>query len=147
MNVWLGIDPGVNGAFCVWHYNRIKKYREARMGRWDNLDDLHNLRILSGKFPCAILEKINIWSNDIAVIKRQESLVVNYGQWLGYLFALGIPVKTVKPRTWQAFWGLDGNKKAHIVKANQLVNQTIINHDQAVALLLAEYGRRIWIKN
>lgn len=159
MSSVVGIDPGATGAL-VWLDAKDLKPR----GVWDCPQDDGELREL---VEC--LNWGDSWSTRprLAVVERQQympkggrmqggkstfSLGVNYGVWLGVLYAVGVEVITVPPAAWQRYvydsGGVGDPKERSIRRAKELFPDMplvpdgcrVERHGRADAALIALYG-------
>ena len=81
---------------------------------------------------------------------QSQPLLINFGVWLGFLIALGIPYRQVKPAAWQARFGLrhwaKEKKPGPLPLARSYWPAAPLEHladsGPAVGLLLAEMARR-----
>jgi hypothetical protein len=71
---------------------------------------------------------------------------MNYGLWQGILVALKIPFERVYPLKWQTAMSCrtGGNKNISKARAQELFPRIKVTHAIADALLIAEYGRRLY---
>lgn len=149
-----GIDVGLNGAVAVVdtatspftvELHDMPVLQESGSRRRDY--DVHAL--------VRLLRRLELTS---VFVERQQARPENprttflvgygYGVVLGVLGALGLPHQAVWPQTWQAamFRGTDGaTKNRSLLVARRLFPHVELRrHDEADALLLAEYGRRLF---
>jgi len=141
--VILGVDPGGSGAIaCI---------DDGGEPSWIKLDSTE----------ADIAHAVASWDAehvvDFAFIERVHSMPKqgvsssfkfgqSYGFLRGILVALSIPFEEVTPQTWQKSMGCmsKGNKNVTKARAQQLFPGVKITHANADALLIAEYGRRVW---
>lgn len=141
--VYIGIDPGVEGAIAILH-------------------PINNLRFTISFMPDGtidawkIISNIIIYENSIAYIEKvwkPSKLVRIAGILEGIMLSLDIPVYRVAPSTWRK--EILGNKNATKDDAIKfcMENFSDINllrtersrvpdHNLAEAILIAEYARR-----
>jgi len=139
---WIGIDPGASGAVAL-----VMPDSSARV--WDiHPAGLQQVRDLLSIFclQIAVEEQQAFRGRDGRVqgVASTFRLGREYGRILGYAQALGLDFHTVRPAVWKARMGLIGRGKAgSMALARDLFPGVVIRrHDQAEALLIAEYGRR-----
>jgi crossover junction endodeoxyribonuclease RuvC len=140
----LGIDPGANGAACVMTLSGavIQIIEFSRNTERDIADAVAEF---APQIRMAYLEKVH------AMPKQGVSSTFKFGNGFGFirgvLTALKIPFQEISPHTWQK--NMDcaskGNKNVTKSKAQQLFPDEKITHGKADAILIAEYGRRLYI--
>ena len=152
----VGIDPGVTGAIAL-----VQPQKPPEL--WD----LEVVSIGSTKqiSPQGLLEMLVAWGDVDAVVMEDNrsngnngalanfSMGMSMGIVTGVAATLYRPFHRVKPREWQAEFGL-GNiaridrKNAHRQRARELWPSMddslnlVKHHNRADALLIAEWGRR-----
>lgn len=155
MSSIVGIDPGATGALVWLDAKELKVH-----GIWDCPQD----NVEWGE----LVEYLN-WGTPprLAVVERQQympkggrvqggksafSLGVNYGVWLGVLYAVGVEVITVPPAAWQRYVygnGAVGDPKTRALRrAKELFPDMplvpdgcrVERHGRADAALIALYG-------
>jgi hypothetical protein len=163
--VWIGVDPGLQGAIAILAPDRIEVVPmpvvTAAKGR-----DQYNLQeiveLLDTEAACAGC------ANVLVTIEKQQPMPMDQGGTIanynrgrsmalveGICAALGMPYQLVAPRTWQGVLhrGTSGadTKQRSIMAAQRLFPRTSllrtprsrVPHDgMAEALLLARYGQR-----
>ena len=132
--IYLGIDPGINGAAVMLWGNDVFVY-EARTTK-DAYDALNLGQ--STKDILAVIEKVT----------RPTKLTRNAGEWVGLLTALGIPFKEIPPKKWQKHFGTfakERTRRKNQLKqiAQQLHPDIKWTHKTADAYLLAVYCREV----
>lgn len=155
-----GIDPGFTGAIATIEDGQgyvidmpiIKTVKKAKNGKTSTKSELDGVGVRS------FLEKEN--PSHVFIEKAQTMpdqgvassgrYMDSYGQIKGICIGLGLPYTLVHPRTWKKLIMHDmGKEKGEsIVRAKQLFPSVDLplkkDHGKADALLIAEYGRRIY---
>jgi len=136
----LGIDPGASGGIA-WISEDGTHVRAAKMP-----DTNHDLANILQEYPSrlAILERVS--SRPGQGVSSTFKFGTNFGLIQGVLSALVIPYELVTPTVWQKAMGClsKGDKNVTKAAAQRLFPSLKITHATADALLLAEYGRRVW---
>jgi len=173
MTTYVGIDPGLDGAFGViedehvygipiptfWYTLKSGKRRR----QYDHMAIRKILEVrkdaivtIEQQIPLPLVfEK----ANGIKQKQRATSLFTTgygFGVLMGLLAAIDITTKTVHPKTWQAAFFKRENGKTTKEQALEVVNVLFTNinlfaserstkeHDGIIdALLICEYGRRL----
>jgi hypothetical protein len=155
----IGIDPGAKGAFVTlvpignteprWGIAEIHHYG-ASSGWQNNISlaagALRQIHHKTGGLSVAILEQVHSRPRDGHV--GAFSFGQNYGQWLGMLYALQIPIILAPPDVWTAVMGLTLDKTEHRRRAATLWPsearrfRKVSDDGVADAALLALYGTR-----
>ena len=91
---FLGIDPGVSGAFAVLNYLG----EVACVGLWEDRDSFYKFENLKDIKSCA-LEKVGAMPGQ--GVCSMFTFGQNFGHWLGTLEILKIPYGLVTPQRWQ----------------------------------------------
>ena len=139
----LGIDTGYSG--CV-----VSLHRET--GEVDGLINLsetpHDIaefvRARSLSIDKAYLEKVGAMPRQ--GVSSTFKFGTSYGFCLGLLTSLLVPFEEVTPAKWQQVMKCrsGGDKKITKAAAQRLFPRMKVTHKNADALLIAEYGRRVW---
>ncbi len=158
-HVWIGIDPGLTGAFAIIRGREIQFF------------DMPTITVQGGKtkrneYDAAAIVSIlegavaRSWSRTVAIEKQQAMpdqgvvsmfrIGVGYGILLGILAGLRIPHELVAPASWKRALMPDApkDKGASILAACRLFPQVADqlkrkkDHARSDALLIAEYARR-----
>jgi hypothetical protein len=155
--IFMGIDPGASGGWAI-------VTDDGCLIRCGKLAEFHKLvRELSGpKYDCIVLEDVH--STPQMGVKSAYTFGYNVGIVRGHLDALKQSYRLVPPQTWQREYGLiikgrkmlekngkrksDDKKKLTKAKAIAMYphEKSRITHATADAILLAEYARRLWMK-
>lgn len=142
--MFLGIDPGLSGAFAYLLTDSVqvfqlptltimknkKSHREydipALMNRLKDIQGLAKVRKMKLR---AIIESVHSMKNQGVV--STFSFGKGFGIWLGVLTALNIPYELVTPQRWKKTFGLLGlEKNAAVEKVKELFkNKTICIYD------------------
>ena len=147
MNI-LGIDPGVGGGMALLSEGdtpmlaSIKNYTEK---------DIKSVLQVFTMTPCiCFIEKVHAAPGQ--GVSSMFTFGQNYGFWRGLLTAYEIPFEEVSPQTWQGCIGFrtprgaSYNDRKRLLKqrAEQLYPSALITLGTADAVLIAEYGRRLY---
>ena len=145
---YIGIDPGKSGAICVLSVSDIDFYQFSEVGYANVLS-----RFVNDPECFCILEKVHAMPKQ--GVSSMFSFGMNFGFIQGLLTAFKIPYQLVDPRTWTKSFGCGNDKEEHIKTAQRLYPTANLKrterctkcHDGfADALLMAEYGKRIYTK-
>ena len=149
--IYLGVDPGKRGGFAYIH--EIDRFVEYRAYSWDDV------------IYIAVLEKLMKLNEPIFGIVEKVSAMPNqgvvsmftFGKSCGYiegvLSAFKIAFQTVVPMKWKREFSLNKSKDDSIVVCQKLFpNADLMRNERCVkpsdgmaeALLMAEYGRRLY---
>ena len=145
--IFLGVDPGKSGAIAVFYGDGT-----IHTSLWSESDyrDLAQICCETDKCFC-IVEKVH--SMPKQGVSSSFNFGANFGWIQGLMYALDIPVQLVDPRKWKAYYGLDNDKQKSIACCKRLFPSVNLkaterckkDHDGiAEAILMAEYGRRIY---
>jgi crossover junction endodeoxyribonuclease RuvC len=140
-----GIDPGQQGAIAfISAQGDLVEVIE--FSRYTEHDIAEELRLSHDYIERAYIEKVA--SRPGQGVKSTFKFGTNYGFWLGLLTAFRIPYEQIVPRRWQTVMNCltGGNKNITKAKAQQLYPHERIVHANADAILIAEYGRRMFYK-
>ena len=115
--ITIGIDPGKGGGIAF-----IKGRNKASAFKCPatpiEIVKLVKRETKNFKIKRAMIEKVHSMPRDGVV--SAFSFGRNYGEWLGILAALKIPVSDVRPQVWQKFYGkLPKEKKSRKHKLKQ----------------------------
>ncbi len=111
MRWFLGIDPGQTGGLGVL---------DAQGGfigawRWDSkapINIYNRLILCRDMVNIVYIELIQTFPQESkGFITRNQSTLINFGQWQGMLIAAGLPFCTISPLTWQSKVGLTSWQK------------------------------------
>ena len=145
--MYLGIDPGANGAAVVIGAGepmvcRFNKATEADIADWfwgleNAMYDYHT--------EFAMIERVQPRQHAVCGSVQSFKLGQSYGFLRGVLLANKIPFEEVTPQKWQRTMGCltKGDKNITKARAQQLFPKIKITHGNADALLIAEYCRRV----
>jgi crossover junction endodeoxyribonuclease RuvC len=141
----VGIDPGKNGAIAFLSSNG-DLVESIEFSRHTEHEIAEELRLYSDQVERAYLEKAA--SRPGQGVKSVFSYGANYGFWVGLLTAYQVPYEKISPQRWQSAMDCltGGNKNITKAKAQQLHPHERIVHANADAILIAEYGRRVFYK-
>jgi len=159
--IFLGIDPGLSGALAVLSAD----------GRLVDVASMPTephgkSRRVSGRDVRAFLEGVTDRARRPFGLCMLEQVASRPGQSVvstftfgrafgvveGVLSALALPTDYATPQTWKRAFGLGSDKAESIRKACDLIPALVawpeqggkLTHDQAEAVLLAEFARRRW---
>jgi crossover junction endodeoxyribonuclease RuvC len=148
MVLYIGIDPGADGAMAV--IDDLLDWVDVH--DYANGETLEYLKTLP-KNSFVMLEKVSAMPKQGVV--SMFKFGANFGTWIGRLEALAIPFDFVTPRKWQNVIydsaprkGMD-NKARSLERARRLFPCAAglltrkKDHNRADALLIAEYCRRM----
>lgn len=142
--IFLGIDPGQSGGIAAvadgcppvaW------KIPETERDVWS---------IIQGYGPAGMAPAFAMIERVHSMPKQGVASSFKFGRSYGFLrgclVASGIPFEEVSPQVWQKALNCrsGGDKNVTKARAQQLFPTLKITHAKADALLLAEYGRRLW---
>ena len=148
--VYIGVDPGKNGAYAIFGDDG-----SAKAYPWDNEMFVKHMRFATimrdreGHRLIVCIEKVG------AMPGQGVTSMFNFGKSAGYiegvLAALGIPYQLIVPRKWKSEFGLNGSKDNSIEVCKRLFPDVSLRRTDrcrkdddgmAEALLMAEYARR-----
>lgn len=158
MSLWLGIDPGLQGALALVSNDGLLgvidmpkvKERHGKESR-DRVcahtlrDELLTMQHTHGKIRIAVVELVGPMPKQ--GVTSSYRFGYGNGQIEGVLAALCIPTEFVRPQTWKKALGLGADKAQSLALARAkwpyADSFALKKHDgRAEAALLAEYGRR-----
>lgn len=137
----MGIDPGKKGGVGIIESNGTKCVSFS-LANGTEKDMVELLTEYASNTRIAFIEKVHSMPKQGVV--SAFTFGTNFGFYQGVLLALQIPFEFVTPRVWQANLKClsKGNKNVTKKKAQELFPKEKITHNNADALLIAEYGRR-----
>ena len=142
MAIYLGIDPGKNGAFALID---SETFRVECIDALGTTGELHDVISSLPLIKMAWIEKP--FYPKLIGIKNATTIAERYGILQGALQWRCIPFDTVRPRDWKAFFGLlKADKNASREKAMQIFPddaaqfKRVKDHDRAEASLIAWRG-------
>ena len=154
----IGIDPGKTGGLGILETSATVPGRQVgslvAAVRWSEEHPLtvyHRLLMVKDIVSLAYIEEVGLFRQvETGQMIASQPLLINFGIWLGWLLALGIPYRQVKPATWQTRFGLrhwaKEKKPGPLVLARSYWPSAPLAHNidsgPAVGLLLAEMARR-----
>jgi crossover junction endodeoxyribonuclease RuvC len=156
---FIGIDPGLDGAIATIGPLAVRTQKTPIFSgerRQMNLPECGRiLSDLTEQGPVfAVIEKVGAMPKQ--GVSSTFSFGKGYGQWLGMLAAYRIAYQEVTPQAWKKalLEGTDKSKTASINRAASLFPGISFipegcrtPHDgMAEALLIAEYGRRMYLR-
>ena len=150
--VFIGIDPGLSGAFAVIDGDFVAVYDApsvpVKKGSDYLVADMASLisQASSQRSCYAILEA------GIAMPNQSSSSTAKAarggGLWEGMLVMAGVPYELVRPAAWKKVMGVTANKAEARVMAQKLFPQIaqqfsrVKDDGRAEAVLIAEFARR-----
>ena len=148
MNVYIGIDPGANGAMAVIQQDDVYgfPFKQISMTLISSM-----LEDCSDKRTChALIELVHAMPGQ--GVTSMFNFGHNFGMLEGLLIGAGIPYDRVTPQKWQKEFGLyklpdetkTAKKNRHKELAQELFPTLKVTHATADALLIAEYCRRTY---
>jgi len=147
-NYFLGIDGGITGALALVIPSEIKLVFPYEPNAKDLLNIYKRIVAREGNI-CAVIE--DIWINPKQSFKNQRKYIETFFRhiYLLELFKIDYQVKPI--RTWKKEFGLNSEKRlsvelAHLLFDNseKFLGKLIKDNNEAEAVLLAEYARRIF---
>lgn len=146
--IHIGIDPGKSGGIASMAGFSILNPLTIKLSETPS-DVVEWLWSTVGIGSCparAIIEQVH--ATPQMGVTSAFSFGRSYGWLLGVLDALRIPYEFVSPQKWQKALGClsKGDKNATKAAAQRLWPNLRITHAIADALLLAEYGRRLEVR-
>lgn len=146
--IYIGVDVGKKGAMAILNGNDIeivpfdkKEYIEA-LKRYKESD-----------YVFGIIEQVN------SMPKQGVASTFNFGTSFGWLQgafdAFGIPYELVRPQKWKKVFSVTSDKNTSIEVAQRLFPNVSLKRTErckkdddniAEALLMCEYGRRLYSK-
>lgn len=137
----IGIDPGKSGgiAWCNLGFMRAWPMPNTEKDISNLLSDMH----FEGETFC-YLERVHAMPGQ--GVTSMFTFGQGYGFLRGCLVSLRIPFEEVRPQQWQKALNLSpkGDKNILKQKAQQLFPDQNVTLKTADALLIAEYGRRLY---
>lgn len=146
--IYIGIDPGKNGAIVAIHQTRLGRSRVVLAEPMpDSLDGiLRALSLAQGLHA----PKVRAFLEDVHSMPGQGVVSsFTFGRGLGHLemalTAYSIDYKMVAPQVWQRVMNCKtaGDKNVTKRLAQKLFPKLTVTHAIADALLIAEYNRRM----
>lgn len=141
MTVYLGIDPGKDGAIGAITERgpgviTIPKTDVDTYRLLEATCDLYQFDIV------IVLERI-LMSPEMSKWKGIQKLVGNFHLLRGFLIALGVSFEALTPRQWRGELGLAGvDKHTLFARAQEIFPNVKITKSNADAMLMAEVCRR-----
>lgn len=143
LKFFLGVDPGSSGSIAVLDVNG--DIVDCCALKNTDGDVTEFVRTVTERATCvATLESVH--SMPRQGVKSTFTFGANYGFVRGVLTAFAVPVTLVSPAKWQGEMQCKsgGDKNVTKAAAQRIWTSFRITHANADALLIAEYGRRIY---
>jgi hypothetical protein len=144
MNIYIGIDPGINGGIATINNNSVQAYKMPQTIRdlWELIHEIKSTAELENYSITAALE--SVWSSPQMGVKSAFTFGNGFGHLEMALTALGVPYERVRPQAWQKAMGCltKGDKNVSKRRAQELFPAIKVTHAIADALLIAEFARR-----
>ena len=144
MNIYIGIDPGINGGIATINNNFVQAYKMPQTIRdlWELIHEIKSTAELENYSITAALE--SVWSSPQMGVKSAFTFGNGFGHLEMALTALGVPYERVRPQAWQKAMGCltKGDKNVSKRRAQELFPALKVTHAIADALLIAEFARR-----
>lgn len=144
MNIYIGIDPGINGGIATINNNFVQAYKMPQTIRdlWELIHEIKSTAELENYSITAALE--SVWSSPQMGVKSAFTFGNGFGHLEMALTALGVPYERVRPAMWQKAMGCmtKGDKNVSKRRAQELFPAIKVTHAIADALLIAEFARR-----
>lgn len=140
-----GLDPGSNGGIAFISADPAKPFVAAYKIPETRADVLELIREYQPYIIRAFAERVRS-SPQMGVVSA-FTFGCNYERLMMALAACGISTEEVLPAKWQRNLGCltHGDKNVSKARAQQLFPSLKITHATADCLLIAEYGRRIFV--
>lgn len=154
-DLYLGIDPGLNGAIGILHgdgsMHSVEDMPTLLRGKGtvkrevDAAGLAHLLRPIAGQIRMAVIEKVG--AMPLQGSASTFSLGHSYGTAVAVVAALGIPLQLSAPATWKRRMSLTRDKEharataIHLWPAAPLTRKK--DADRAEALMLAKYATQL----
>lgn len=144
--IYIGIDPGESGAIAFILEDGSSIAVPFNAEAYKKL-----LRDLKGERCFCVVEQV--YSRSAQGVKSVFNFGENYGYIQGLLKAYDIPHQLVSPQAWKKSFGVTADKNSSIAVCKRLFPEVSLKrtercrkeHDgMAEALLMAEYGRRMY---
>jgi hypothetical protein len=134
MNIYIGIDPGINGGIATINNNFVQAYKMPQTIRdlWELIHEIKSTAELENYSITAALE--SVWSSPQMGVKSAFTFGNGFGHLEMALTALGVPYERVRPAVWQKAMGC--------LTKQELFPAIKVTHAIADALLIAEFARR-----
>jgi hypothetical protein len=144
--IYIGIDPGLEGAIAIWRpeisYEAVDMPLVAKSLYAPKIIALLSNNLDQKETICCLEKSQSMPGQGVA---SSHKIGVNYGVLLGILYTLGFAFLEVSPSVWKRALGLSSDKSLSIKKASELFPLWTAtrkkDHNQAEALLLAWYLR------
>jgi hypothetical protein len=154
--IYIGIDPGKKGGIALyatppWNTERYSSTWPMPLNSPGTHVSAHTLsHELRRAIPTRDMTEVLAVIEDVHSMPRDGKVqAFSFGYSLGVvqgvLACLGVKAIAVTPAVWKGYYGLSRDKKASILKANELFPQLHLSSRQdgeAEAALLALYGYR-----
>lgn len=143
MQYIMGIDPGKKGAVGLISNEDRNQYCSYSLANMTEKDLIEVVIEYAPSISHVYLEKVHSMPKQGVV--SAFTFGTNFGFYQGMLLTLGLPFEFVTPRVWQAALRClsKGDKNVTKKRAQELFPKEKITHNNADALLIAEYGRRV----
>lgn len=160
MNCWIGIDPGLSGGVAVIGPRMTAAARTPIIGTEKRTMNLAACGGLLRQYveansggAFAVIEKVHAMPQQ--GVSSTFTFGKGYGAWMGILATLGIPYQEVTPQAWKKLMlegadkedkGSSINRAAGLFPYVNLIPEgcRTPSDGMAEALLMAEYGRRMY---
>lgn len=151
MKVFIGIDPGKDGALAILGYREapiLVPFSEAEYA--NQLRRVAPFIVIGQRETFAVVEHVNAMPGQ--GVTSCFSFGQNFGFILGLLTAFRIPYELVRPQKWKKEFSCTSDKNTSVEVAQRMfpgvdlrrTPQCRKSHDGiAEALLMAEYARRL----
>ena len=148
--IFMGIDPGASGGWAIVAEDGCL-VRHAKLTEWEKFSAILST---APQFSLILLEKV--WATPQMGVTSAFSFGMNFGRICGTLDVLQRPYREITSMKWQREMGLiqrgrhigqnDDKKRRNKEAAQALHPNEKITHATADAILIAEYARRLWLK-
>lgn len=142
--VVIGVDPGRYGGIATLDDEYMAQYVIPMPAKSGHEYDIGFIRDHIADFAPEDVMLV------IEQVTRPASLTRCQGIFEGLGWALGYDVRTVRPQTWKAHFGLHSDKRASMGRAAALYphlanefRRVTVDDGKAEAILIATYGRDV----
>lgn len=137
--MYLGIDPGVSGAYAVIDEHQHRILETFKETSWINI-----YTVLSGNpIKLAFIEDVYIRGGEGS--KSSKTFMMNFGQWMLILALLDIPHLLKSPQVWQKqIIGVVEKISTKDVTDKKVKDRMAREHKKKIKAKSVEYANRYW---
>lgn len=159
MTIFIGIDPGINGAVAFIGGDRPRVFDLPRHPFEHRLDGYALAALMRQHAPAdedtkVYLEKVHAVANHSgggAGMQQMGSMMKSVGIIMGAIDCTRFPLSEIAPRGWKKFYSLDSDKAKSLALARRLYPE--LQDDlkrqkddgRAEAVLIAHWGRAVTV--